>query len=119
MFAILKQRQPDLYLVLAGEGPSLSCYEKLAAAYNLKDRVMFLPFLNRKDIRTLLSHCEMAVFPSSYEPFGLAAQESMEQGVLTVVSQSGGFVIMRFMTKRQSSLILRSYRKLLICWTVF
>ena len=52
---------------------------------------MFLPFLNRKDIRTLLSHCEMAVFPSSYEPFGLAAQESMEQGVLTVVSQSGGF----------------------------
>lgn len=52
---------------------------------------MFLPFLNRKDIRTLLSQCEMAVFPSSYEPFGLAAQESMEQGVLTVVSQSGGF----------------------------
>ncbi|MCO6752720.1 glycosyltransferase, partial [Streptomyces sp. IpFD-1.1] len=48
VFAILKQRQPDLYLVLAGEGPSLSCYEKLAAAYNLKDRVMFLPFLNRK-----------------------------------------------------------------------
>ncbi|ADV93236.1 glycosyltransferase family 4 protein [Bacillus subtilis] len=91
VFAILKQRQPDLYLVLAGEGPSLSCYEKLAAAYNLKDRVMFLPFLNRKDIRTLLSQCEMAVFPSSYEPFGLAAQESMEQGVLTVVSQSGGF----------------------------
>ncbi|WP_270580903.1 glycosyltransferase family 4 protein [Bacillus subtilis] len=91
VFAILKQHQPDLYLVLAGEGPSLSCYEKLAASYNLKDRVMFLPFLNRKDIRTLLSHCEMAVFPSSYEPFGLAAQESMEQGVLTVVSQSGGF----------------------------
>ncbi|MDM5302486.1 glycosyltransferase family 4 protein [Bacillus subtilis] len=91
VFAILRRRQPDLHLVLAGEGPSLSSYEKLAAALNLKERVMYLPFLHRRDIRTFLSHCEMAVFPSFYEPFGLAAQESMEQGVLTAVSQSGGF----------------------------
>lgn len=91
VFAILRQRQPDLHLVLAGEGPSLSSYEKLAEALNLKERVMFLPFLHKRDIRAFLSHCEMAVFPSFYEPFGLAAQESMEQGVLTAVSPSGGF----------------------------
>ncbi|MEC1548373.1 glycosyltransferase family 4 protein [Bacillus rugosus] len=91
VFAILRQRQPDLHLVLAGEGPSLSSYEKLAAELNVEDRVMFLPFMHRRDIRAFLSRCEMAVFPSFYEPFGLAAQESMEQGVLTAVSQSGGF----------------------------
>lgn len=91
VFAILRRRQPDLHLVLAGEGPSLSSYEKLAASLNLKERVIFLPFLHRRDIRAFLSQCEMAVFPSFYEPFGLAAQESMEQGVLTAVSQSGGF----------------------------
>ncbi len=78
---------------------------------------MFLPFLHKRDIRAFLSHCEMAVFPSFYEPFGLAAQESMEQGVLTAVSPSGGFVTMRFMTKRQSPLILRVQRKRLFCWT--
>lgn len=91
VFAVLRQRQPDLHLVLAGEGPSLSSYEKLSAALNLKECVIFLPFLHRRDIRALLSQCEMSVFPSFYEPFGLAAQESMEQGVLTAVSQSGGF----------------------------
>ncbi|MCY8128897.1 glycosyltransferase family 4 protein [Bacillus spizizenii] len=91
VFAILRQRQPDLHLVMAGEGPSVSSYEKLAAALNLKEHVMFLPFLHRRDLRAFLSRCEMAVFPSFYEPFGLAAQESMEQGVLTAVSQSGGF----------------------------
>ncbi|MDR4435721.1 glycosyltransferase family 4 protein [Bacillus tequilensis] len=91
VFAVLRRRQPDLHLVLAGEGPSLSSYEKLSAALNLKERVIFLPFLHRRDIRALLSQCEMSVFPSFYEPFGLAAQESMEQGVLTAVSQSGGF----------------------------
>ncbi|MFP7230773.1 glycosyltransferase family 4 protein [Bacillus subtilis] len=91
VFAILRQHQPDLYLVLAGEGPFLASYEKLAASLNLKKHVMFLPFLARRDIGSFLSHCELAVFPSFYEPFGLAVQESMEQGALTAVSPSGGF----------------------------
>ncbi|MCY8317745.1 glycosyltransferase family 4 protein [Bacillus vallismortis] len=91
VFALLRRRQPDLHLVLAGEGPSRSSCEKLASALNLAERVLFLPVLHRRDIRAFLSHCEMAVFPSVYEPFGLAAQESMEQGVLTAVSPSGGF----------------------------
>ncbi|MDP4526084.1 glycosyltransferase family 4 protein [Bacillus halotolerans] len=91
VFSILNKCRPDLQLVLAGQGPFLAAYKKLAEQLSIKESVMFYPFLNRREIVTLLSQCEMAVFPSFYEPFGLAAQESMEQGVLTAVSQSGGF----------------------------
>lgn len=119
VFSILNKCRPDLQLVLAGQGPFLAAYKKLAEQLSIKESVMFYPFLNRREIVTLLSQCEMAVFPSFYEPFGLAAQESMEQGVLTAVSQSGGFVTLPFMTKLQLLLIFRKNGKRPIGFTTY
>ncbi|WP_343310707.1 glycosyltransferase family 4 protein [Bacillus atrophaeus] len=92
VFSLLKKRHPGLKLVLAGEGPSLASYTKQAETLGLKQSVVFLPFLSQAEKQGWLSRCELAVFPSLYEPFGLAAQESMERGVPTVVSNKGGWL---------------------------
>ncbi|MEC1448500.1 glycosyltransferase family 4 protein [Bacillus haynesii] len=91
VFQQLRKRRPDLELVIAGEGPLQSGIETKARELGIKESVTILPFLCEEEIVSWLGFCEMAVFPSSYEPFGIAAQESMAAGAAVAVGNKGGW----------------------------
>ena len=50
----------------------------------------FTGYLNSKQVQKIYKCADVAVFPSTYEPFGIVALEGMLAGVPTVVSDIGG-----------------------------
>ena len=66
--------------------------ELRAQVYNmgLADKVYFTGYLNSKQVQKMYKCADVAVFPSTYEPFGIVALEAMLAGVPTVVSDIGG-----------------------------
>ena len=80
----------DAKLIIAGKGGMLE--ELKAQAYNmgLADKVYFTGYLNAKQVQKMYKCADVAVFPSTYEPFGIVALEAMLAGVPTVVSDIGG-----------------------------
>ena len=68
----------DGEILLAGLGPALEHYKKLAAG---KKSVKFLGFLDRKDLLGFYSSLDLFVFPSTVETQGLVALEAMACGV--------------------------------------
>ena len=75
----------DVELVVAGQGTQHDRY--VAEAH---DRVRFVGHLPRSGLASLLASAEVAVVPSLYEPFGLAALEAMAAGTPVVASAVGG-----------------------------
>ena len=61
-----------------------------AASMGLNDKVYFTGYLNSKQVQKMYKCADVAVFPSTYEPFGIVALEAMLAGVPTVVSDVGG-----------------------------
>ncbi|WP_454099197.1 glycosyltransferase family 4 protein [Metabacillus sp. SLBN-84] len=86
---ILK-RFPEIRLMIAGDGPFRSEYEKLAKELNVQNHVIFLGFLDDAPLHIFFKNCEMTVVPSLYEPFGMISLESMAAGKLTIASDTGG-----------------------------
>lgn len=86
---ILK-RFPKIRMVIAGDGPHRNEYEKKAKELNVHKNVTFLGFIDEDLIHILLTHCEMKIIPSYYEPFGIVALESMAAKKLTIAANTGG-----------------------------
>ena len=80
----------DSKLIIAGKGGMLD--ELKAQVYNLglSNKVYFTGYLNAKQVQKMYKCADVAVFPSTYEPFGIVALEAMLAGVPTVVSDIGG-----------------------------
>ncbi|MGN9864646.1 glycosyltransferase family 4 protein [Bacillus swezeyi] len=90
-FKELAMLQPDLELVIAGEGPLKSEYKKEAKTLGIERRVTILPFICDQERESWLAYSEMAAFPSAYEPFGIAVQESMTAGIPVAAEKNGGW----------------------------
>ena len=56
----------------------------------IADKVYFTGQMPSKDLYTMYRCADIAVFPSTYEPFGLVAIEGMFAGTPIVVSDVGG-----------------------------
>ena len=79
-FALLKQKHPELHLVLAGERDSLfRRHERDTKQKGVPD-VHFTGFIPDGQLRWLYEHCAAYVFPSLSEGFGLPALEAMAHG---------------------------------------
>ena len=80
----------DAKLVIAGKGGMMD--ELRAEAHNLgiDNKVYFTGYLDSKAVQKMYKCADVAVFPSTYEPFGIVALESMLSGTPTVVSDVGG-----------------------------
>lgn len=79
---------PQHYLWLAGDGPELETYTRLAHTLGVAERVRFLGW--RTDRKALLEGCDICVLPSRYEPFGTVIVEAWSMGKPLVSSRAAG-----------------------------
>jgi len=81
----LRKKQPDMLLVIAGEGPAEASLHALSEQLGLQDNIKFIGYLDRN---TELNGCYRAadvfVFASTTETQGLVLLEAMAQGVAVV-----------------------------------
>lgn len=87
---LLKHKADDLCFVVAGNGPLLDGYRDKVKELGLDGFFHFIGFVNEGIRTSLLRRADLAVFASSYEPFGLAAAEALSEGIPTVVAKTGG-----------------------------
>ena len=80
----------DSKLIIAGKGGMMDELKAQANSMGLGNKVYFTGYLNSKQVQKMYKCADIAVFPSTYEPFGIVALEAMLAGVPTVVSDIGG-----------------------------
>ena len=80
----------DAKLIIAGKGPMLDELRGEVDYLGLGNKVYFTGYLNSKQCRKMYKCADIAVFPSTYEPFGIVALEAMLSGSPIVVSDIGG-----------------------------
>ena len=84
------ERYHDAKLVIAGKGGMIDELKAEANALGLGEKVYFAGYINGKDVGKLYKAADIAVFPSTYEPFGIVALEAMLAEIPIVVSDIGG-----------------------------
>ena len=80
----------DAKLVIAGKGGMLDELKAQVHNMGIDNKVYFTGYLDSKSVQKMYKCADVAVFPSTYEPFGIVALESMLSGTPTVVSDIGG-----------------------------
>jgi glycogen(starch) synthase len=77
-------------LEIVGSGSQLSDLEKKVERKGLGDRVSFLGHVEEGDRSDVMQSWNVAVIPSSYEPFGIVALELGQVGIPIIAAQVGG-----------------------------
>lgn len=81
----LKQKVPDILLLIAGEGPAKNSLQKQAKRLGLADNIVFLGYLSReRDLWDCYRAADVFVFSSRTETQGLVLLEAMAVGVPVV-----------------------------------
>ena len=84
------QRIPNAKLVIVGLGDMQDYLSRLAQNLKLQDNVRFrFEFIPEEERIAHYAACDVAVFPSVYEPFGIVAIEAMSMEKPVVVGASG------------------------------
>jgi glycogen(starch) synthase len=86
----LRDRHPELRLVIAGDGPYRAELQEVAHELDLGRTVSFAGFMNEKQLPAVLAATDATVVPSLYEPFGMVALEAAAAGAPLAVSATGG-----------------------------
>lgn len=84
------EKYHDSKLVIAGKGGMLDELKAQVNAMGISNKVYFTGYLNSKQVVKMYKCADVAVFPSTYEPFGIVALEGMLSGTPVVVSDVGG-----------------------------
>ena len=80
----------DVKFIIAGKGGMMDELKAKANYLGISDKVYFTGQLCPQDLYTMYKCADVAVFPSTYEPFGIVAIEGMYAGTPIVVSDVGG-----------------------------
>lgn len=80
----------DAKLVICGKGGMIDELKAQVSAMGIAEKVYFAGYLNGKDVQKMYKAADIAVFPSTYEPFGIVALEAMLSENPIVVSDIGG-----------------------------
>jgi 1,2-diacylglycerol 3-alpha-glucosyltransferase len=81
----LRKKQPDILLIVAGEGPAEASLHKLSDELKLQDNIHFIGYLDRhKELNACYKAADVFVFSSKSETQGLVLLEAMAQGVPVV-----------------------------------
>ncbi|MEL7564056.1 MAG: glycosyltransferase family 4 protein [Dehalobacterium sp.] len=82
---------PEAKFVIAGTGPSEEYLKNKAHMINISQKIYFTGYIDDKTRNGLYKNSHVAVFPSTYEPFGIVALEGMAAETPVVVTDVGGF----------------------------
>ncbi len=80
----------DSKFIISGKGGMLDELKAQVNYLGINNKVYFTGQLSYKELCKMYKIADVAVFPSTYEPFGMVAIEAMYAGVPTVVSDIGG-----------------------------
>ena len=80
----------DAKLVVVGKGGMIDELRQQVDALGIGEKVYFAGYVGGKDVARLYKAADVAVFPSTYEPFGIVALEAMLSERPVVVSDIGG-----------------------------
>lgn len=80
----------DSKLIIAGKGGMIDELREEVRRLNIENKVYFTGYLNLTQVTKMYKCADVAVFPSTYEPFGVVALEGMLSGTPVVVSDVGG-----------------------------
>ncbi|NOS98400.1 MAG: glycosyltransferase [Methylotenera sp.] len=85
MTKILIEKQPDVLLVVTGEGPAETSLHKLAQTLNIEYNVKFIGYLDRNtELNSCYESADVFVFASKSETQGLVILEAMAQSTPVV-----------------------------------
>ncbi len=81
---------PDAKLVIVGSGEQEDMLRNIVKQHGLENNVIFLfKYITEDERRMYYAACDVAVFPSKYEPFGIVSLEAMAMGKPVIVGASG------------------------------
>jgi glycogen(starch) synthase len=86
----IRQRRPGTQLVLAGSGSQRPSLTELADQNHVAHAVHFAGHLDEGELAALLGAADVALVPSSYEPFGMVALEASASGTPVIAGAAGG-----------------------------
>ncbi|WP_426212363.1 glycosyltransferase family 4 protein [Massilia sp. TWP1-3-3] len=81
----------ELAFIMAGDGDQLPLVKSIVRSNNLSHRFFFPGFVDRNEVREILSRSSVYVMPSLSEPFGIGAIEAINSHVPVVASSFCGF----------------------------
>jgi len=85
MTSELREQQPDVLLLVTGEGPAEASLHALAKELNLQGNIQFIGYLDRNtELNACYKAADVFVFSSKSETQGLVLLEAMAQGVPVV-----------------------------------
>ena len=92
---IVRERMPELRLVVAGKGPKNNLFARLAKELGIERHVRFLGFVPDEELRSWYNRCTVFAMPSlswRQEGFGMVALEAIACGAPTLVSNLVGAI---------------------------
>jgi glycosyltransferase involved in cell wall biosynthesis len=88
--AFLRAQIPDVYLVLAGEGPEREKLIDFCRVNGLIDAVTFAGFIPQDALPSFYAAADVFVLPSLEDTFGVVVSEAMASGLPVVCSMYAG-----------------------------
>lgn len=88
--AILHKTNPNVVLVVVGDGPDLKKLKLLAQELGIENSVHWLGSKSQDEVFSLFSVMDILTVPSRFEGFGLVAVEAMAAGLPVVASNADG-----------------------------
>jgi phosphatidyl-myo-inositol alpha-mannosyltransferase len=90
-FAALQQREPDVRLLIAGDGPDREKLELQATELGLQ-HIEFLGYIDEATKKELLHTADLFCAPAIFgESFGIVLLEAMASGLVTVAGDNPGY----------------------------
>ncbi|HTX43754.1 MAG TPA: glycosyltransferase family 4 protein [Methanocella sp.] len=81
---------PDAKLVILGKGEQESMLKQIVSSNGLENNVLFnFSYVPEEERLKYYAACDVAVFPSKYEPFGIVSLEAMAMGKPVIVGARG------------------------------
>ncbi len=89
-YAIVKQKFPDVKLVIIGDGPERIPLELNCKKEGLNNSILFYGKQEQKEVMQAIADCQFIIVPSRREAFGLTILEAMASGKAVIAADVGG-----------------------------
>ncbi|MFP4005976.1 MAG: glycosyltransferase family 4 protein [Candidatus Hadarchaeia archaeon] len=87
---LILEEVPDAKLVVLGVGEQEDSLKDLVDSYDLEENVITkFEWVSEEERLMYYAACDLAVFPSRYEPFGIVCTEAMSMGKPVIVGAKG------------------------------